>query len=455
MSDSVKFTSLISAFLIAMTASAACQALPAMLSETPPAVVSTARADVILAASDDVVLQPAVIQVGKWAEGVAFDGTSMWVAESGQRTIAKIDRNGRVIDRAKVGRLPVAMVSNGDGIVYSLVHTDQLVWRQPNNGRGGAFARLGTCPEAMTISARHLWVVTLPSCSSQSSQLVRIDLNSGRQARSQVLGEWGQAVTTYGNRVWIAHARGPAITVVDQNSLGAWTLNVPGASLWSITTNAANVYAGGRVDENNQDGVVVMMDPDGQRELFRAHFSERIAEIAADDSHVVAVGENGTMWVLSARDLQLQRTIRLSTGGFKPRAAMLLDGVLVLTSGTFSGENGAVLALKDWRPQNAGRPVTPVTPVADCAQIQNTTDRTVCDSRTLSAMDEEMNAELVLAIINTTSEAAGGTLDDAVALHKEQRTWLHKRDRCGADVACLTTEYRARLKYMKELNQPE
>ena len=80
---------------------------------------------------DQVVIAPEIIDVGKWAEGLAWDGRSLWVAESGQRTVARIDLAARrVVEHVKVGRLPTDMVATSAGAVDALVATDKSVWKR-------------------------------------------------------------------------------------------------------------------------------------------------------------------------------------------------------------------------------------------------------------------------------------------------------------------------------------
>ena len=68
-------------------------------------------------ALDAVTLTPRVIPVGKWAEGIVFDGSSLWVAESGQRTIAQLDLDrGNVTRRITVGRVNGRRFAFGAGI---------------------------------------------------------------------------------------------------------------------------------------------------------------------------------------------------------------------------------------------------------------------------------------------------------------------------------------------------
>ncbi|MEI9885081.1 MAG: hypothetical protein WDN08_01060 [Rhizomicrobium sp.] len=300
------------------------------------------------AAAGDV-LKPTVIDVGKWAEGIAYDGHFLWVAESGQRRIAKIDLGaGTVVQRVTVGRLPVDMATTADGTVFAMVNTDKLIYR-PSGGRH-VLARLGECPDAMIADGLTLWALTEPECSSVSSRLVKVDSRSGAQTRSRVLAEWATALTAEGGDIWVAHARGPALTVVDKNTLAPQPLEVAGASLWAVTALGGKVYGGGRLGEDNAAGLVVAIDARTRRELHRAQVPERVAEITGDGKYVLAIGEKGTLWVFAADDLTLLRTVTLSTGEFQPRGVLIRGDDVLITNLMQKGENGAVLVVSGWRP---------------------------------------------------------------------------------------------------------
>ena len=309
---------------------------------------------VVAGGPDEVELTPVVIDVGKWPEGIVFDDEWLWVAESGDRTIAGIDlESGRVAERRKVGRLPVDMATAGEGVVYTLVVTDKLINKQNARGAGSTLAKLSECPETMADGIDFLWVVTLPDCSSADSRLVRIDPATGKQVKSAVLGEWALAVAAQGPDVWIAHARAPALTVVNQQSMKAQTVEVGDAELWTISANSVHVFAGGRRAGSSDDGLVVMIDPLTGSELARASVTERVSEIYSDEDDVVAVGDKGTIWIYAAADLALRRTITLSTGPFEPRDIIVLDDRLVLSVANHVGENGAIFLLEDWLPSDA------------------------------------------------------------------------------------------------------
>ncbi len=416
---------------------------------------------------DQVVIAPEIIEVGKWAEGLAWDGRSLWVAESGQRTVARIDLAARrVVDRAKVGRLPTDMVATAGGDVDVLVATDKLVWKRSANGGSATLTKLDECPQAMIGGAQALWVLTLPDCSSDKSRLIRVDRGNGRQSRTDELGQWGQAMTAQGNQIWIAHARGPALTVADQDTLDATSIKVSGASLWSLAANSRNVFGGGREDENNEAGLVVMFDPVNRTEVHRATMSQLVTRIVSDENHVVALGNKGTIWVFAARDLSLQRTITLSTGAFEPHGAIFHQDSILISVGQFSGENGAVFVVGDWRPGQrqsnlpATEPVAPapgqrIWPSFDCAAANSAAERVICANSQLASLDRALDAGYGMALSNITSAAVGGTAADVLAFKKEQRAWLRQRDDCRGDENCLFAAYQSRLRVLDKMNQPE
>src|SRR5205085_6345221 len=75
-----------------------------------------------------------------------------------------------------------------------------------------------------------------------------------------------------------------------------------------------------------------------------------------DDRHVVAVGNRGRVYVFSAADLELRRTIDMPGISFRPdagagpRSVMIQGESLYIANGQQFGENGAVLVLAGWRP---------------------------------------------------------------------------------------------------------
>ena len=82
----------------------------------------------------------------------------------------------------------------------------------------------------------------------------------------------------------------------------------------------------------------------------------------------------------------------------------------------------------------------------DCKKAKTETEKAVCDSVTLSKLDEEL-AKTYRETFSKTRKS-----NDKRELQKEQREWPDMRDaRCYTDEACLANEYADRIEALKKL----
>jgi hypothetical protein len=293
-------------------------------------------------------ITPSIVKVGKWAEGIAADGASLWVAESGQRSIVQIAKNSSIVRRETVGRLPVGMAAL-DGRVYALVQTDKIVWQQPAAGPGKRLTTLTECPEAIAAGAQALWVLTWPDCNNADSRLVRIDPATGAQTRTGALGAGGQALVVAHGKAWLGHVRGGKLSVVDAQTLAVEQRAIRNAAILGLAANRTAIFAGGRVENDANGGFAVLIDPKTGQETKRLEFGAIIQTIAADDETVAIVSLDGTIWIASGKDLSLRGQIKLTTETYRPSSALIQDGKLVIVAQQYLGENGAVFTVSEWR----------------------------------------------------------------------------------------------------------
>lgn len=354
------FADLAAARLAEIEAGSAPAAEPETLNEVAAAPANegqdeiAAPADAVPNDPEIVTLEPQVIPVGKWAEGFAFDGEKFWVAESGQRTLAIVEPSGRIASRIPVGRLPVGVEASAAGEIYSLQHTEKTLWAKGRKDKKGkVLARLEECPQDLVVTDKAVWVLTWSDCSSANSRAFRIDKRSGKQSATELLGEWGQAITAAHGSIWVGHVRGNRISRIDPASLALSDVATGDVDVWSMASNVGFVYAGGRVNEDNAQGVVLAISPQTGEIVSRQQVSQLVQRVLAGDRHLVAIGIDGKIWVMAADTLILEREITLSVGAFRPSDAIFVGNQLIIVAQQMGGENGALLVVNDWEPSPA------------------------------------------------------------------------------------------------------
>ncbi len=307
---------------------------------------------------DTITINPRVYHVGRWADGIVFAGNSLWISESGQRTIAQLDTDNRVARRITVGRLPTKMAFANDGAVYTIVETDNLVWQQfPNQQRGRAIGDLNGCPTGISAGDQNVWI--LSQCSGRT-HVIRLDPRNGNHTPSRMLTGGGVDILAHRGQVWVAHfEKGNALSVINEQTLAVRTPAIQG-SFRALTGSGNIVYAAGQVRDGGQE-VVMAINPSTLQETRRQLVDQRVLLMADDDRHVVAVGQNGKIWVYAANTLELLRVINLRVGNFDTRSILLIGDDIYLTNNQQQGSStGAILVLTNWRPTHTvGAPALP------------------------------------------------------------------------------------------------
>ncbi len=297
----------------------------------------------------ELTMEPIVWPVGKWPEGIATDGRNFWVAESGQRTLAQLDLdNGSVLKRVNSGRLPVGLVNFRNESIFSVVATDQKLIRYNQAGNGGTFSSIPEYPNDITSDDNAVWVVMWINDTDSAAQVIRYDPDSGATTKSGILGSSAADVIRAGKWLWVSHASGKesSLDVLEPNGLQQLPSVPLNGHFSALAGNEHSVYvAGGEWDVR---GEIVRVDPGQMQEVARQQLpGEFIYRVTADSDHVVAVGYHGTIWVMSAHDLSIEKVIRLTWGQYTPASVMLLGESIFITTHLGNGENGSVLKIPE------------------------------------------------------------------------------------------------------------
>ncbi len=299
-------------------------------------------------------LTPRVVPVGKWPEGMAWDGTSLWVAESGVQRIARIDpAAGKVVETIRVGRLPVDMVGGANGAIYAMVNTEQHVFVKTPGNKGAVLTGIAGCPDKMIAHESLLLALTWPDCSSGTSKIVAIDPGNGAKRESGDLGRNGFGIAAAAGRAWLARGTGK-IDMVDLASLKPAGSVDAGGFLSTLAGAGSIVFAGGgEADGGGGPPRVARLDAATGTATHRATLPGHghVRALAVTGPHLIAADGKGTLFVLAAADLKL--LAQLVIDGPVPldaRRLLVVGDRLFVSSFVGDGDHNVVMILEGWRP---------------------------------------------------------------------------------------------------------
>jgi DNA-binding SARP family transcriptional activator/DNA-binding beta-propeller fold protein YncE len=242
-----------------------------------------------------------VTRVGRAPESIASTENAMWVANVGDRTVARIDLESRQV--RIVGGAPVAyqLVSSLSGDVWLSSFEEPLVSLIAERGRivesihdlasGPVQVRLPGSAEGLDIGGGFLWI-TSPSDSGGDDTLTRVDLRTRQVVSSVTVGHL-PLFTTFGyGSAWVSNYRGNSISVVRPGSREVETIEVPGGPL-GIAAGAGAVWVATFWTKE-----LVRIDPETRRVVRRIPIG--------DGPLAVAVGA-GSVWVTNRDDRTISR----------------------------------------------------------------------------------------------------------------------------------------------------
>lgn len=302
----------------------------------------------------------AAFGIGRWPEGITLGANGLWVAESGRRTIARLDPDsGKLLNRVKVGRLPVGMITGPDGTVYSLVHTDRALWAQYKSGKGKRVLKLKGYPDRMTRHGDNIWILTWPEGSSGSIQFVRFNMRSGKTETFRILRK-DQDYAGNNREFTVADAgkyEAPLIWTVFGNGL---VLALSGADMSrfayggvkntfanSVEVTEKYVIVTGR-DETTKKGVILVLDSTTAKLIKRHDVPQMVYKTTKASGFILAVS-GPALYVISATNGNIVREIALDGPWGDIRGLYANDNRLYATR--FTNDNdGQVLMLENWKP---------------------------------------------------------------------------------------------------------
>ena len=152
--------------------------------------------------------------------------------------------------------------------------------------------------------------------------------------------------------IYISHGNSARfLTVLTPATGSIATTADPAIHFARLATNRSAVFAAG--GPAGQNSGIVRKLPQGQLQFSATQqFDERIAAIVATDEFVIAVGLQRRVWILSAADLSVLRTIETPGRALDAKDAAIASGTLfiVSSSGDETESGNAVYAIDGWMP---------------------------------------------------------------------------------------------------------
>lgn len=291
--------------------------------------------------------------VAKAPQHLAHDGKSLWVSDAAKRRLVRLNpRNGRVERRVKVGRLPWDVYAAPDGTVYSLVITDQIVWRQPRRGKGKALKWFQHYPISMSSDGKALWIGLQKQGNDAESLIARLNPKTGAIKTSQYmsltgLGQLtaahGKIWTTHGGQGWGGVARFDPETLQEADQLSLQ--KTPGL----IAAGKGGVFVSGAI--GIAGNFLSKFDAEGGEETHRLSFKGDIHALGTSGEYVIAALGEGRIWIISADDLSIVREIDAGVGTFLPAALLAVGDTLYVSTSSDRGGKASVLAINGWLPE--------------------------------------------------------------------------------------------------------
>jgi YVTN family beta-propeller protein len=218
------------------------------------------------------------ISVGGAPASLAFGAGSLWVADGDTRSVTQIDPGAnRIVQPIEVGNAPRA-VAAAKGALWVASGADGAVRRiDLDRGLVTRSIPVGANPTAIAAGAGAIWVA-----SEEAGTVTRVDARSGTVVRAINVGNGPSAIATGAGAVWVVNRQDGTLSRIDPaTNAVSGTVHV-GSDPTGVTAGDGSVWVAG-----GEDRAVVQVDPDGPRVL-------KSIDVGSSPSAIATAG--GAVW---------------------------------------------------------------------------------------------------------------------------------------------------------------
>jgi YVTN family beta-propeller protein len=276
----------------------------------------------------------AEVALGRGPTAIAVGGGSVWVGNSLDGTISRIDANTRQVTTIDAGGEPVGLAF-GEGSLWVTTVPGRSV-SQIDPGRNRLLRRfeIGNGPRGVAVGFGDVWIAT-----ALDGALVRLDLATGAVVKRIPVGPNPTGVATGGNAVWVtSEDSGTVVRIEPRSGTVQKPINVgngPGA----VAVGAGAVWVA-----NRRDDTVSRVDPatDSVTETIGVGKTPSAVAIGAGAVWVANSGD-GTVSRIDPETRQRVETIEVS--GSPSALAIAAGSVWATTLASASSHRGGTLRI--------------------------------------------------------------------------------------------------------------
>lgn len=222
----------------------------------------------------------AVISGGGEPGGIAYGAGAVWIADTAEDLVLRIDPESRTVDRIPVGHHPTA-VAVGDGQVWVVNQLDRTVSEiNPQARKQVGIVQVGLGASAIAWGHGSIWVANATDYS-----LSRIDPESAKVVATVPLAGVPAGIAAGRRGMWVTSSSTGQLLLVDPKE------NTVSQEV-SIGNGPRGVAVGG-------GGVWVANGPDGTVSRFDPGTGS-VRKVAVGDAPVGVAYEAGTVWVANS-----------------------------------------------------------------------------------------------------------------------------------------------------------
>ncbi len=246
----------------------------------------------------------ASVPVGLGPSGIAASGNDVWVANTAESSVSRIDQGTRsVVQRTPVDAGPVAVVVVGADLWVANSQAGTVSEISTQTGLPVADSLVvGNEPTAITAGFGSVWVVN-----EGDGSLTRIDPSGTTLPKTKFVVESPDGITTGLGSVWVSNRADGTVAQVDPDTMEVTRLFPVGSGPQGIVVSAGGVWVANSLD------------------LTVSHIDPRTGTVTSDpvgDTPTAITSDGGSLWVTDAGDATVaqidpstaQVTRRLSVG---------------------------------------------------------------------------------------------------------------------------------------------